>query len=66
MPNQPQFSLLPADQPGDRSDAIDWNAVLRFLAWLVGGGLVMLVAGWLVQILADKRYRNSVEFAWVR
>ena len=66
MPNQAQVSLLPADQPGDQSGAVDWDALLRFVAWVVGGGLVMLVADWLMKVLADERYRESVEFAWVR
>ena len=57
----------PRIQPSDgQRDADDWGALLRFLVWLIGGGLVLVVAGWLVGMLADKNYRDAIQFAWAR
>ena len=60
-------SLPRGNQPGDdQREASRWDGLLRFLAWLIGGGLVLLLVRWLAAVLADKSYRDAVEFAWVR
>ena len=67
MPNV-HPNLLPVDPQLERESAppIDWLAVLRVIAWLLGGGFVLLAADRLVRVLADWQYQESVEFAWVR